>query len=244
MVSFKEEVKKRKWRFAIVFLLLIVAIWLLQVLMKPQSGALQNAKTQKVLVIGGSVAHGWKDTTGKGYIARAIQSLSKATKIPFQYIDRTIVGANSTQLATLYKNHYLGWLRDFKPNYVVISWGLLNDCLPKTPYSTFVFHLKQEIDEALQVGSTVIIATPPVTKATYTQFKKTEPVYAEKEIQLVKSMNNHHVILADVFDQMRTYLTAHHQTYVPYMGDGWHPNSAGHRLAGQLLYQDLLKKVE
>ncbi len=244
MVSFKEEVKKRKWRFAIVFLLLIVAIWLLQVLMKPQSGALQNAKTQKVLVIGGSVAHGWKDTTGKGYIARAIQSLSKATKIPFQYIDRTIVGANSTQLATLYKNHYLGWLHDFKPNYVVISWGLLNDCLPKTPYSTFVFHLKQEIDEALQVGSTVIIATPPVTKATYTQFKKTEPVYAEKEIQLVKSMNNHHVILADVFDQMRTYLTAHHQTYVPYMGDGWHPNSAGHRLAGQLLYQDLLKKVE
>ncbi len=205
-----------------------------------RSAATSQSLQTPVLAIGGSVAHGWKDTTGPGYLARAFQELSLRSKTSYHYIDRTIVGANGLQLATLYKNHYLGWLHSFAPKVVVISWGLLNDALPKTPMSTFDFHIHQEIAEALSIHAVVLMVTPPVTKATYTQFKLQEPRYVRHEIRVAKSFNSPNVVVCDVFDQMRSYIVSHKQSYKMYMGDGWHPNSAGHILAGHLLYNDII----
>ena len=199
-----------------------------------------NRPSITVMAIGGSVAHGWKDTTGPGYLARAFQELSDHTATSYRYIDRTIVGANGVQLATLYKNRYQGWLTTFTPKVVIISWGLLNDALPKTPMNIFNFHIRQEIAEALSVHAVVLMVTPPVTKASYTQFKVQEAAYVRNEIAVAKSFHSPNVIVCDVFDQMRSYLVSHHQSYTMYMGDGWHPNSAGHILAGHLLYQDLI----
>lgn len=193
-----------------------------------------------VMAIGGSVAHGWVDTTGPGYLARAFQELSSRTKTSYRYLDRTIVGANGQQLATLYKGRYLEWLKILQPNIVVISWGLLNDALPNIPMDTFDFYIRQEITEALSNHATVLMVTPPITRASYTQFKKQEPLYVHQEISVAESFYNPNVVVCDVYDQMRSYLVSHHQSYTQYMGDGWHPNSAGHILAGHLLYQDLI----
>ncbi len=219
----------------------VVVLTLIYEMSKTKSFDAANQSVQiPVLAIGGSVAHGWKDTTGPGYLARAFLELSSHSNTSYHYIDRTIVGANGVQLATLYKNHYLEWLHAFAPKVVIISWGLLNDALPKTPISTFDFHIRQEIAEALSVHAVVLMVTPPVTKASYTQFKVQEPRYVLHEIQVAKSFNSPNVVVCDVYDQMRSYIVAHKQSYKMYMGDGWHPNSAGHILAGHLLYKDII----
>jgi acyl-CoA thioesterase-1 len=95
---------------------------------------------------------------------------------------------------------------------------------------------------ALDRHAVVLIVTPPVTKASYTQYRTVEPLYLNNEMQVARSFHSPNVFVFDVFDQMKAYLVAHHQTYVPYMADGWHPNTRGHALAGRLLDQDLLRE--
>lgn len=198
----------------------------------------------RVMSIGGSVAHGWKDTNGPGYLKRAFDSLSEETNLNFEYFDKTIVGANSTQLASLYKGKYQQWLKSIQPHIVVISWGLLNDAKDNIPIDSFKKKLHREIDVALKKGAQVFVVTPPVTKATYTQFKRQEKQYVNSEIEVVKSYHNENVFIFDVFHQMNAYIQKHHQTYAQYEGDGWHPNTPGHELAGHILYQDILKKMK
>jgi acyl-CoA thioesterase I len=197
----------------------------------------------RVMSIGGSVAHGWKDTYGPGYLKRAFDALSEEMNLNFEYFDKTIVGANSTQLASLYKGKYQQWLRSIQPHIVVISWGLLNDAKDNVPLESFERKLQHEINVALNKGAQVFVVTPPVTKATYTQYQVQEKQYVNSEIKVVKSYRNENVFIFDVFHQMKSYIRKHHQTYVQYEGDGWHPNTPGHELAGQILYQDILKRV-
>lgn len=200
------------------------------------------ARNLRVLTIGGSVAHGWKAPQGKGYLQLAFNQLSNNTAADYKVYDRTIVGANGTQLATIYKGRYETWLNGVQPDVVVISWGLLNDAHPNTPLNTFQTYMKQEIQQALAHHAVVFVVTPPVTKASYTQFKVQEAAYAEAEVTAAESLHNPNVYVFHVFSEMKQYLADHQQTYVPYMGDGWHPNAAGHQLAGQLLYDDMVKQ--
>lgn len=193
------------------------------------------------MTIGGSIAHGWKALHSYGYLQRAFAALTDTTSTRYAYYDRTIVGADGTQLATMYKGRYRQWLEAVKPQIVVISWGLLNDALTKVTQAHFRMYLRQEIQQALSMHAVVFVVTPPVTKATYTQFKVQQPMYVRSEFEVVAQFHNPNVQLFDVFDQMKQYLTSHHQTYKPYMGDGWHPNTAGHILAGKLLYADILE---
>lgn len=189
-----------------------------------------------VMTIGGSVAHGWVDTKqGGGYLVRAFRTLSARTKVPYQIVDRTVIGANALQIAT----RYPVWLKTVQPNVVVISWGGLNDAWPRTPFSRYEAEINREIQLALDAHATVLVVTPPVTRASYTQYRITEPLYLDREMMVARRFGNSNVRIFDVFDQMKAYLKSHHQTYVPYMADGWHPNSRGHILAGQILYHDL-----
>ncbi len=200
-----------------------------------------SAPTEKVMTIGGSVAHGWKDVKSEGYLHRALQELETATFVPYAFYDRTIVGANGHQLATMYKGDYTKWLNSIHPTVVIISWGLLNDALPKVPYHEFAMYLKQEILEALTYHAVVLVVSPPVTKATYTQYPVQVEKYDTKEHLVVKALNNKNVYFIDLMNQMKGYLKAHHQTYKPYSHDGWHPNEKGHILAGQILEKNLLR---
>lgn len=194
---------------------------------------------ERVMAIGGSVAHGWKDVKGEGYLHRAFQTYQKATDVSYTYYDRTIVGANGHQLATMYKGDYSRWLNALHPTIVVISWGLLNDALPKTTYADFAKYLKQEISEALRDHAVVLVVSPPITKATYTQYPVQEEKYDQQEALVVKSLKNPNVYFIDLMNQMKSYLKSHHQTYKLYKGDGWHPNTRGHILAGSLLEKDI-----
>lgn len=207
------------------------------------AGQAGHTTVVRVMGIGGSVAHGWKDPNHNGYLQRAFTSLTQETATAYDYFDQTIVGANSTQLdTTMYKGRYAGWLASLHPNVVVISWGLLNDALPKVPIDSFGSHIQYEISLGLQAHAMVFLVTPPVTKASYTQYKVTQQQYVDTEIAVARALHNPNVYVFDVFDQMKQYLVDHHQTYEPYFGDGWHPNTAGHILAGRILSDDIMKQ--
>lgn len=200
---------------------------------------LKHTSVTKVMAIGGSIAHGWKATDSYGFLQRAFATLSDTSSTQYTYYDRTIVGADDTQMATIYKGRYQTWLNQVKPQIVVISWGLLNDAVTKVPQAQFKKYLSQEIQLALNEHAVVFLVTPPVTRATYTQFKVQQPEYVRSEEQVVASFASPNVQMFNVLDQMEAYLTAHHQTYKPYMGDGWHPNTAGHILGGKILEEDI-----
>ncbi|MHB1630150.1 MAG: SGNH/GDSL hydrolase family protein [Bacilli bacterium] len=189
-----------------------------------------------VMTIGGSVAHGWNDTKqGGGYLVRAFRALSARTNIPYHIVDRTVVGSNALQVAT----QYPVWLKTVHPQVVVISWGGLNDAWPRTPFSRYEAEVNREIHLALASHASVLVVTPPVTRASYTQYRVAEPLYLDREMNAALQFHSSSVHVFDVFDQMKAYLKAHHQTYVPYMSNGWHPNSRGHILAGHILYHDM-----
>ncbi len=204
--------------------------------------------TEQVMTIGSSVTRGWMDTGWKawkkgwfgGYIVRGFTSLSKATPNHYVIVDHTIVGANSSQMTTLYKGEMTRWLRTVRPNVVVISWGLLNDALPKTPLSTFRAHIHHEIANVLAHHAVVLMVTPPVTQASLTTYKTQFAVYLTAELQVAQSFHNNNVYEIDLYNQMKKYMEVHHQNIDQYIGNSWHPNAAGHILAGLLLYHDLL----
>lgn len=207
-------------------------------------------QVERVMTLGGSIAKGWMDIGWQnwrhgwhgGYLLRGFDALSKASGIRYTVYDRTIVGANATQMNTLYKGKYGLWLRTVRPQIVVISWGGLNDALPKTPMGLYRTEIRQEILQALNAGAVVLIVTPPVTKAALTEYRVAVPAYFSNEIAVARSLNNPNVYVFNVFDQMEAYIKSHHQSYTRYMANAWHPNPLGHKLAGQLLFEDMWKK--
>jgi acyl-CoA thioesterase-1 len=207
----------------------------------PTQTTSNSPNVERVMAIGGSVAYGWRAKNNDGYLQQAFAALSANTKTSYEYYNQAIPGADGTQLATMYKGRYEQWLTTIKPQIVVISWGLLNDAFTKVTDKAFVMHLHQEILQALARGATVLVITPPVTRASYTEFKVQEPRYVHCEETLVMRMHDPNVLMFNLYGQMKAYLAAQHQTYVPYMANGWHPNTAGDTLAGKLLYQDFVK---
>jgi len=194
-----------------------------------------SAQPVVAMGVGGSVAHGWDDKTGGGYLARAFQTLTKSGPISFQFINKSIEGYGPTQMAAKYPT----FLHEVHPQVVVISWGMLDDIANKTPISAFEQAVQSEIQQALAAHADVIVVTPPPTGASYGHDVASEAALVQDEIRVAKQFKTPDVIVVDLFNQMKRYLAAHHQSIQMYSADDWHPNTLGHELAGSLLAQDL-----
>lgn len=193
---------------------------------------------EKVMVVGGSIAHGWKDPNDDSFIKRAFQSLSDTTNTKYTYDDHTITGASPVDI---YKNgKYVAWIQSDKPNVVVISWGLLNDISDHTPTSEFRTAIENEIQTALQAHARVLLVTSPVVEANATYDLSKIKTYRTIEMNAVQSAKTPNAQYIDLNGDMSTYMRAHGQTWKMYYGDSWHPNQAGHELAGELLSNHLV----
>ena len=194
--------------------------------------------TEKVMVVGGSMAHGWKDPHDDSYLRRAFAALTASTDTTYVYDDRTVVGGSPVTLDR--DGKYQAWLEEDKPQVVVLSWGLLNDIYDKTPLEAFRQAIADEIEQALAQHAVVLVVTSPVTKATATYNHAEDEAYMQVESDVVASLDNPNVYYLDLNRDMTLYMEAHHQSWKMYYGDAWHPNEAGHALAGRLLFDELV----
>ncbi len=195
-----------------------------------------DGRASNVVIFGSSVADGWVDPTGGGYIRRAFAQYQYASAAPYNVISDAVPGAPITQEEGMYQQ----WIDTGRPQVLVISWGALDDAHAKTPFSVFDSQVRQQIMMGLAAHAVVLVVTPPVTKASYTRYKVLQPAYLAQEMAVAESFHSPNVFVFDVFAQMKQYLAEHNQTYRPYMANSWHPNSRGHELAGNLLFQDML----
>jgi acyl-CoA thioesterase-1 len=194
-----------------------------------------SGEMSRVLIIGSSVAQGWKDhPQDGGYLRRAFRALPDVSNNRFVVYDKGLPGLGVTHIVKQYPH----WLKTIRPNIVVIAWGGLDDLHAKTPMPVFQSQIKWQIAKALQAHAVVIVVTSPVSRASYTNYKTAQPQLFDAETTIAKNFHNPNVHEFYIFNQMKRYLTTHHQTYVPYMGDGWHPNAAGHELAAELFIDD------
>lgn len=190
---------------------------------------------RRVLIIGSSVAAGWKDNrVDGGYLHRAFRAISDISNNRFDVYDKAIPGEGVESIKDKYEN----WLDTIQPNIVVVAWGGLDDLHDKTPLSEFDAQVKWEITLALAHDARVFVVTSPISRASYTTYKVAQQQLFNNEMATAESFNSPDVYVFNIFDQMKAYLRNHDETYVPYMGDGWHPNAAGHELAAQLLVND------
>ncbi len=205
------------------------------------TGMQSDLNFEKVDVFGGSMAHGWLDPNDDSYLRRAFATRSESTNTMYDYIDHTIIGETPVMLNQSDPDQYEQWLVQDQPQVVVLSWGLLNSMSSRHAVSATVFAsaVKQEIAEALGVHAVVLIVTPPVTEESATVDHAKQEIYLNHLFAVAKSFHNANVVICDVYHQMEVYLAAHGQTYQDYYGNSWHPNQAGHELAGMLLANDL-----
>lgn len=136
---------------------------------------------------------------------------------------------------------YPTWLNQFQPNIVVIAWGGLDDLYDKTPVDTYAAQIRWQISLALEHHADVFVITPPISKASYTQYRVGQQLLMNQEMDVAQSFHSPNIYVYNVFDEMKQFLTIHHETYLPYMGDAWHPNADGHALAAQMLLQDMMR---
>ncbi|WAH44001.1 SGNH/GDSL hydrolase family protein [Alicyclobacillus fastidiosus] len=199
------------------------------------SGPTAGGKTD-VLIVGSSVARGWKDDRihGGGYLERAFQAIAEVSDTDFHVVNRAVPGSTLRSV----RNTYPQWLDKYHPDLVVLAWGGLNDLAKKTSLSDVRREVRWEIATALAHRTSVILVTSPVTRASYTTYRAGQARLFRAEVDVAKGFHSPNVHVFDVFTQMKAYLQIHHQTYVPYMGDAWHPNALGHELAAQLFVEN------
>lgn len=189
---------------------------------------------KKVLIIGASVAHGWKDDKqAGGYLKRAFTAISDVGTNHLQVYNKAISGKCVKDIV----DRYPQWLNRIKPDVVVLAWGV-NDLAAHTPLSDYRAQIDWEIQSALQQHAVVLVVTTPVSIASYTTYKTAQPQLISTEMTAANQLHNANVHVFDIFHQMKQYISQHHQSYRAYAGDAWHPNAAGHQLAAQLLVQD------
>jgi len=185
-------------------------------LLHPKSATQLQLVTGRVMTIGSSVAEGWADKVGGGYLKRAIVGYSAYGGHPYTIISRAIAGDSAEKI----DGKYHLWLTELRPQIVLMSWGGLDDASAKTPITDFRTTIHHQIELALQHHEVVFVVTPPITKASYTQYPTIEPMYLNNEMEVARAFHSPNVYVFDVFDQMKSYIAHHHQTYVPYMADG------------------------
>jgi acyl-CoA thioesterase I len=229
---------RKRWP-ALALVICLIAAWKLDDIAQAVSNLhtpqvpVQNV--ERVMVIGSSIAKGWNDPSGGGFLPRAFASFSEGKSTRYEVDMRAVAGETVTKVGP----SYVKWLKTDRPQIVALAWGALDDLHNKTPIKIFKEQIAWEIREALAAHAVVFVITPPITPASFTQYKTEEPRLVNEEIAAAKSIHSPNVYVFDVFNEMISYLKEHGESYIPYMNDGWHPNTAGHKLAGELLYQDL-----
>ena len=190
----------------------------------------------RVDVFGGSIAAGWVDTKG-GYINRALRAWAEQSHVHVALEQRAVPGMSIMQMGS----RFSAVIRQTRPDWVILSWGGLDDAVAHTSVSAFRQAIRAEILAALAGGARFVwVVTPPVTAAAVINGPKFVPdLYFQAERALAASLHNPRVVVFPVFSQMSSWLQAHGQNYQAYEANGWHPNAKGHALAGQLLFQDM-----
>ncbi|WDM03109.1 SGNH/GDSL hydrolase family protein [Alicyclobacillus cycloheptanicus] len=207
--------------------------------MAPKQNLQPEMNAEKVLIVGGSMAHGWKDPNDDSYLKRAFSELTSSTDTTWIYDDHTTIGGSPAE--NNIQSKFRTWVQQDKPQVVVISWGLLNDIVDKTPMRKFNQAIRGEIQDALAAHAVVVFVTSPVTEATETYDHQQVANYISNEIHDAQSFHSPNVYFLNLNQQMETYMAAHGQTWLNYYGDSWHPNQAGHILAGKLLFDEWIQ---
>ncbi len=202
-----------------------------------------TTRSETVCVVGGSMAYGWMDPHNDSYLRRGFAIRSRETGIHYNYINHAIPGFTAAHLNKVYPGAYQRWLIHDRPQVVVLSWGLENDMSSRyrDTIPTFDRSIHTEIAQALAAHAAVLIVTPPVTKLLETTDHRRVNQFIQAEFQVGDSFHNPNVTDINLYAQMQQYLVSHGETVRPYVGNSWHPNGAGHRLAGRLFAQDMMK---
>lgn len=193
-----------------------------------------------VLIVGASSARGWKDADNNGYLDRAFADLATPHGTDYHVINEAIPGAKIAQV----KRQYREWIQRYYPDVVVISWGMLNDLHAHTPLKQFLADVQTEIEIARANDAAVIVVTPPVSEASYADYASSQSQFSDAVVQLVTKMHTHQVVAIDLFSNMKAYLQTHNIDIRLLSADGWHLNTAGHTLAGHILFDDLVRVAD
>lgn len=199
-----------------------------------------------VLVVGGSAAAGWRDATGPGYVSRGLTRYAQRAGLTLRIANHAIPGARVVNRRA--RRDLAGWIRRPAPHrLVVLAWGTLNDLRHHTPTTAMARALHRQIQTALAAHAVVLVVTPAVTRASFEEDRLAEPAAVRQELAVAKSFQSSlpsqspNVYEVNVFAAMKQYLAVHHVAYHRLMAGRWHPNTQGHRLAGRLLAQALVK---
>lgn len=199
----------------------------------PQQNMAAGHIPTRVLVIGGSITHGWFDSPrDRGFVRLAFGELTPPS---FAIYNKAVPGAGVLTV----QRSYPQWVREIQPQVVVIAWGTLNDIHHKLPMGTFRSQIRDEIQTALEAGANVIIVTPPVSRVSYRSYRVAEPRYLANEINIAKTYPRDRVEVINVFQEMKGYLKYHNIDINQVSTDGWHPNALGHQIAAQILLHGL-----
>jgi len=193
-----------------------------------------------VLIIGGSAADGWLDRTHQGYVVRGLKDYARAEGIRVAIVNHAIPGARVVNPTVA---RWFGrWVYDVGPGaIVVIAWGMLNDLKRHTPDAAIMRALRHQIGLALAAHDTVLIVTPPATRASYRPFRRVEPHLIADELSVARAFHSRRLFIVNVFHRERTYLARHRTPITRVTRGPFHPNTAGARLGGELLALQLEK---
>lgn len=186
------------------------------------------------VIIGGSAAAGWQDGTGPGYVVRGLRMYGASAGLRIATHNHAIPGARVVNALTA--SDLGGWIHAAGPGAVlVVAWGMLNDLRLHTPRQLVASALTSQIRAGLDAGDTVLVVTPPATRASFEEDRAAEAALVREEIDVARSFQTRRVVVADVFSAMKAYLAVHRLSYKSLVADRKHPNTAGHTLASRIL---------
>ena len=191
-----------------------------------------------VLIVGGSAADGWLDRTHEGYVVRGLLDYAHAHHVQADIVNHAIPGARVVNPSV--RRGLAHWVQQAgRDAVVVLAWGMLNDLKRHTPTRAVLAALAQQITIALAQHDTVLIVTPPATRATYRQFPRAEPRLVADELALARSFDSPRLYIDNVFASERRDLTQLGLAITAVTRGPFHPNTRGAVLAGQLLAASL-----
>lgn len=207
------------------------------------NGLSSTLTKETVDIIGGSMARGWLDPHDNSYLRRAFTARTQSTNTTYNYVSHATAGETPYLLDTTNKAQYLSWLKSDHPQVVVLSFGIENSMSSrnKITLSQFTKSYHDLIAEALKIHAVVLIVTPPVTQELVVSDRSKTDQWMNQLFEVANSFNSSNIYIEDLFHQIKLYMAAHGKTYKDYYGNSWHPNEAGHILAGNLLSNDLVQ---
>ncbi len=191
-----------------------------------------------IVIVGGSAADGWLDKTHEGYVVRGLLDYARAHHVQADIVNHAIPGARVVNPSV--KRGLVHWVRQAgRDAVVVLAWGMLNDLKRHTPTRAVLAALAQQITIALAQHDTVLIVTPPATRASYRQFLRAEPRLVAAELALARSFDSPRLYIDNVFASERRDLAQMGLAITAVTRGPFHPNTRGAALAGRLLAASL-----